>query len=1093
MQDGIGNGCDMGMLRTICSGILLMVTMAVHAGAQLEYTNWVFGLGAGLSFNDGSGGLITPPIPNSGNVLRTYGEISAWSDPCSGVLELYTDGTVIRNANHEVIEGGEDLSSGMARFSGATMFVPHPGDGDTLFLISMTFTEIDQPIHRSVLTYVLRTLSRAGSGKPWRVATTRPFGTYLEDSYGRVAATHDATRTGYWVFTMLSDNQAQVSGIAAFHIGPRGFESTFVFSPVSYAGVSGQFACSRDGTRLVIVGRITDGASQQGRVTILDVDKGTGRCTLRGRIDLVPYLSKHDHDEQTEDRYAYGTCFSPSGRYCYFNTRMTVKENGLSTARGLLLQFDLEAGSWQDVQNSGVEIGRPPLHIMGSMPGGLLAGPDDVIYVGGETRLSTILEPDVKGIGCDYVLEGPVLTGGTASYTMPKGIESSFLKTTSGQCFPAVITLSGAAVCEGEPLVIGLRIAGWNRDTSWVVTGPGGIQRTQQGGAVFTWPSAPAGSYIVSTTVRGFFGNVTETMEIDVHPLPDVEAGDTIDVCPGGSRALHVTGASTYRWSPATGLDDSTSASPVVMNVTNERRYIVTGRNEHGCIARDTVWVRPAPLVGAMTAPDTICAGEEVVITVKGGTRIRWTEGYVSPDSLEYSIRVRPTVTTTYRAIVTESTCSDTVEATVDVLPLPALDVSDDTTICAGAGIRLSARGASTYRWEPGTGLDDPSSAEPLAMPETTTVYRVTATGVNGCVVTDSIRIVVQSYGVVAMADTIVCEGSIVQLEAIGEGIRRWFRLPDRVPLPGDVPEVVATTTADYVVTVEHGGCIGSDTVRITVEPMIDLQVSADTTICTGDVLTLHANGSGPVEWSTNGERLPDDGGRITVAPDETTSYVVTAAAGHGCTTADTVIVTVEDARRFVVTAPTLTTRPDDRLVLPIRIQSAGYRGPLDIEVVIGPPIVRLDDVDTGRRTIVITDDDQTVTVRGLVLLAGVLQAIVEPVIHMDTTSRCFDLQRTVGSIVLEGCALDHRSVRISGSLGVRATMMTGGLSIEMEGGIGTYDVTWYDPYGRAIYRAGGLTQREIVLLPNDLTPLGFLDVRSGAERVVMPIMVRGE
>jgi len=71
--------------------------------------------------------------------------------------------------------------------------------------------------------------------------------------------------------------------------------------------------------------------------------------------------------------------------------------------------------------------------------------------------------------------------------------------------------------------------------------------------------------------------------------------------------------------------------------------------------------------------------------------------------------------------------------------------------------------------------------------------------------------------------------------------------------------------------------------------------------------------------------------------------------------------------------------------------------------------------------------------------------------------------------------------------------MAAAGLSVEMEGGTGTYDITWYDPYGRATYRANGLMQRDVILLPGDLTPLGFLDVRSGAEHVVMPVLVRGD
>lgn len=102
----------MGMYRLRRRGLLivsLLFMLAVHANAQLEYTNWIFGRGGGLRFNDGRGVLVTPPVGFPGTMLVTDGETSAWSDPCTGELELYSDGHSIRNARHDVIEGGDGV------------------------------------------------------------------------------------------------------------------------------------------------------------------------------------------------------------------------------------------------------------------------------------------------------------------------------------------------------------------------------------------------------------------------------------------------------------------------------------------------------------------------------------------------------------------------------------------------------------------------------------------------------------------------------------------------------------------------------------------------------------------------------------------------------------------------------------------------------------------------------------------------------------------------------------------------------------------------------------------------------------------------
>ncbi len=1100
----------MGLYRLRRSGLLivsLLLMIAVDASAQLEYTNWIFGRGAGIGFNDGNGKLVAPVPAFTGNMMRTDWATSTWSDPCTGELELYSDGVHVWNARHEIIDGG-DGTGRIGTIFGNVLFVPYPGQSDTVFLVSTRRLLSSESVDIGY-RYVLWTIARAGYGKPWHVASERPFGdTSYGALYNKVVATHDAWRAGYWIVTTHMQVGPGETGIAAFHVGAEGFDDRPVLSPVQLLSWNGQFTCSRDGRRLVNAGSLMDGGHFEHWVDIIDLDKATGKCVYRGRLDLEPVVGHRDQGSVAKYRHAYGACFSPSGRYCYVNTRINQRfdNDPADPTVGVLVQFDLEAGSWQDVQKSGVEIATTPLWAVdddgstewgehGRDAGGMQLGPDGVIYVaGGDTALSAILRPDAGGQGCTFVRDGLRLGRGNVSPAMPKCIESSFLKQPPGQCFPANVILETTSVCEGESLMIGVGIDGWSEDTSWTVTGPDNAQRTQQGGETFVWPSASAGTYTVGITVRGYFGNVTRTTTVEVHSRPAVDAGDTMTVCSGGAVQLRATGAASYRWTPTDGLDDTTSASPIVTNVMNDRRYVVTGKSEFGCEGVDTVWIRIAPLKGTMTAPGRMCLGEEVDIVVTGGVSIRWIQGHASTDPQEYSIRVRPTERTTFRAIVDDGACSDTVETTIDVLPLPILRVSDDTTVCRGAPARLHATGAVAYRWEPATGLDDPTSADPMATPETTTTYHVTAIDANGCMAVDSVSITIDELVVEAMMDTIVCEGSIVRLAASSDGRHRWFALPERIPLEGSTPEVTVTATTDYMVVADQGACIGYDTIRVTAEPFPTLSIPDDTTICAGDIVMLEAHGSEGVEWSTDGGDISDDEGRITVSPEITTRYVATSTSRIGCRTVDTVTVTVGNARTIVVTAPTLVAKPDDRVAIPIRIRSAGYRGPLELETVVTPPIVRLDATDAGRHTVTITDDDQTLVLHGLAVLGTSTHAVIDPVVHDDGLSRCSASEIHAGEVVLEGCAIDRRYISIFGSMKVWAMSVATGLSVEVEGGIGTYDVTWYDPYGRATYHAGGLAAgRALILPPGEVTPLGFLDVRSGAERVVMPIMVRGD
>nr|HMT29670.1 gliding motility-associated C-terminal domain-containing protein [Bacteroidia bacterium] len=74
------------------------------------------------------------------------------------------------------------------------------------------------------------------------------------------------------------------------------------------------------------------------------------------------------------------------------------------------------------------------------------------------------------------------------------------------------------------------------------------------------------------------------------------------------------------------------------------------------------------------------------------------------------------------------------------------ITISNDTTITVGGEVNLSvtANISSSFQWTPTVGLDDPSSANPIASPDITTTYSVVVTDINGCSENSSVTVFVK-------------------------------------------------------------------------------------------------------------------------------------------------------------------------------------------------------------------------------------------------------------------------------------------------------------------------------------------------------------
>ncbi|MBK9247206.1 MAG: PKD domain-containing protein [Ignavibacteria bacterium] len=165
------------------------------------------------------------------------------------------------------------------------------------------------------------------------------------------------------------------------------------------------------------------------------------------------------------------------------------------------------------------------------------------------------------------------------------------------------------------------------------------------------------------------------------------------------------------------------------------------------------------------------------------------------------------------------SSTSDT--ATAIVYPIPNATAGADITLCDQETTQLGTNpeAGNTYSWSPPNSLDNPSIANPIASPKTTTRYILTVTNEHGCIAVDTVLIAVGVIVAKVSNDTTICEGSHVRLLASGGAQYRWSPQTGLSDTTISNPIATPTKTTTYKVIVSSGTCQDSAFVTITVNP----------------------------------------------------------------------------------------------------------------------------------------------------------------------------------------------------------------------------------------------------------------------------------
>ncbi len=401
------------------------------------------------------------------------------------------------------------------------------------------------------------------------------------------------------------------------------------------------------------------------------------------------------------------------------------------------------------------------------------------------------------------------------------------------------------------------------------------------------WPSVTS-DYILRITDANTCVNY-DTVNILVNTLPNVNAGADEVICIYDSVQLNASGATDYLWLVNSDLDNATISTPW-SSTQATIDYIVQGTDANGCINVDTmqVMVNLLPIVDAGAAMQ-ICIGDSAQLQAVGANSYTWSPSLEMNNPLIGNPLVGASDTTTYFVIGTDlNACSNVDSVIITVNPLPSITISPDVNICKSDTIQISASGGSAYSWLPSNSLSNSTIFDPLANPDTTTVYVVTVTDSNMCVNYDST--VVNVFRVSTVNDTTICEGQPVQLSVYGSPGTTYNWIPNYALTDNTISNPVATpdTTTTYTVDVSDlAGCQDQTTTTIFVNPIpipnFGYTVQAG---CDGIVVNVADSSVGidTYKWTfSNGESSTEINPEVVFNYDGPFSIELLATTNLGC------------------------------------------------------------------------------------------------------------------------------------------------------------------------------------------------------------------
>lgn len=421
--------------------------------------------------------------------------------------------------------------------------------------------------------------------------------------------------------------------------------------------------------------------------------------------------------------------------------------------------------------------------------------------------------------------------------------------------------------------------------TTYSWSGPNSFTSNQQNFNLTNVTAAQAGTYTVFGTMNGCPGP-SSSVTLVVNPIPVISiTPPNATICRGDSVSLTASGASTYTWSPATGLS-ATNTATVMASPAATQTYTVTGSNGT-CSGTRTVVITVNPLPVVNAGPNVTLCNQPIPFTLTpspaGGT---WTGTNVTSTGI-----FTPNGTGTFNLIYSFTngngcTNRDTLTVTV-VDPIPAF-AGPDSSRCFGSPAITLIGSPAGGTWS-GTSITSAGVFTPNVVGTHSLVYTF---GTGTCLSRDTMRMTVNPLPIVdAGPNFSLCIDAGIQNLSGTPASGTWTGIGITNPIGTFNPAIAGAgnRTLTYSFT-DINGCSASDNLVVTVNPLPVVNAGPDTTACDQPNPFLLSFSPAGGTWSgTNvsptGIFTPNGTGAFTL------TYTFTNA--NGCTNSDTRIVTI--------------------------------------------------------------------------------------------------------------------------------------------------------------------------------------------------------
>jgi gliding motility-associated-like protein len=421
------------------------------------------------------------------------------------------------------------------------------------------------------------------------------------------------------------------------------------------------------------------------------------------------------------------------------------------------------------------------------------------------------------------------------------------------------------------------------------------------GSHILTWQGLGTGSnFLVSPTTTTTYRAVLtdncsepDTDYVTVTVRPALSAGPRSDttICKGQQLLLLAApgggDSSQYvlNWDQGLGQGNHFSISP---SITTTYRVILSDNcTSRPDTAEITISVRP-PLIIRERQDTFFCNGQgaELYASASGGDSLSynfsWDQGVGNGNYLLQ----HPAISTTYRVIASDNCTAenDTGYVTLNVRVPLNLQVPADTLICKGQQVSLYVAGTGgdslyySYEWDKGLG----SGNNKIVAPENPVTFRVILK--DNCTLkadTDYVNITVKPpLQVIPRSDTTICIGQSLKLFASSAGgdFTGHTFIWDSAPAGGSF--IVSPAISSVYRVILSDNCTAKpDTgyVNVTVRQPLKIIPMADTTICMGQSLTLHAlaGGGNDQSYFYGWDQAAGNGNFVNATPVVNTTYRV--------------------------------------------------------------------------------------------------------------------------------------------------------------------------------------------------------------------------